>query len=103
MYVFGTTVSDGSKATEKAYITTNDDPGAKARENMCPLCQDHFTSKDALVEHAVSFHSIDEEGLVSFHNWINSKSARKRYELSTDEIRFGNDHPAPLSKARKGS
>ena len=102
LYISGNIANDESKAIKETGVTPNEDT-REAEDNQCPLCQDYFTSKEALVQHAVSFHSINEEGLVSLHNWIKSKSARKRYELPTDEIRYGNEHPAPLSKGRKGS
>ena len=80
-----------------------EDPGEE-EENKCPLCQRHFTSKDALMEHALSFHLVNQDGLGWFHGVAKSeKRIQTGYDMHIGEITHKQEQSAHPSVEGKGN
>ena len=80
-----------------------EDPGEE-KENKCPLCQRDFTSKEALMEHALSFHLVNQDGLDWFHNVAKGKKRiQMGYNMQIGDITHEQEQSAHPSAAGKGS
>ena len=80
-----------------------EDPGEE-EENKCPLCQRHFTCKEALMEHALSFHLVNQDSLDWFHGVAKGKKRiQMGYDMHIGEITHKQEQSAHPSAGGKGN